>query len=72
MYKEKHTKKGLLTHSEECKGTFGKRDNNCPRCIELLNGAATRTYTQRPEMKDYKKHSCKESGCLDVCTYNDY
>ena len=34
-------------HSLDCRMTFGRKDPNCPRCQELLAGAAPRAGWQR-------------------------
>jgi hypothetical protein len=36
-------------HSIDCNMAFGRKDPNCPRCVELLQGAAPRAGWQ----KDY-------------------
>lgn len=51
MLKEKYNKQGLLAHSVGCKMRFGIKDKNCPRCLEMINGAPARTGYQKDYMK---------------------
>jgi hypothetical protein len=52
MYKAEYTKQGKLKHSNQCKMAFGRKDKECPRCQELLNGAQPRSGWQ----KEYFEH----------------
>lgn len=47
---------GTLAHSTDCEMAFGRKDHECPRCIELLNGAAPRAGWQ----KDYYAKKARE------------
>jgi hypothetical protein len=42
MYPKETTAEGVTKHSRRCQSTFGRRDWNCHRCVELLLGAAPR------------------------------
>lgn len=52
---------------------FGRKDMSCPRCLELVNGAAPKTWNIRTKtLKAAVKHDCKVSGCAIVCTFGDW
>lgn len=83
MYQEARKKDGSLTHSAQCQMTFGRKDENCPRCQELLNGAAPRAgwqkkyfeqkkRTEEMELAAIRSHDCKKSNCSVVCTFGDW
>lgn len=68
-------------HKLTCRMMWGRKDPSCPRCIELLNGAAARDgwqkdYFIRKEKRDQqwtkelKTHDCKT--CSPVCTRFDW
>jgi hypothetical protein len=38
----------ITKHKDDCKMTFGRKDATCPRCAELLAGAAPRSWS-RPQ-----------------------
>jgi hypothetical protein len=78
-YPELRKKDGTLKHSTECKMSFGKKDPQCPRCIELLNGAQPRkSWDQLNKINEARRidairnHDCKKSGCGPVCTFGDW
>lgn len=61
-------------HSKTCKMAFGRKDPNCPRCIELLNGAkpiawnpSRRAAIEAQQIKMIKSHKCTPA-CGPVCT----
>ena len=79
MYIAIRNKDGSLKHSYECTAAFGRKDTECPRCQELLAGAAPRAGWQKEyyELKALNDkiaalpHKCT-SHCFPVCTHNDY
>jgi formamidopyrimidine-DNA glycosylase len=42
MYARELNANGTTKHSRHCQSTFGRRDWNCHRCVELILGAAPR------------------------------
>jgi len=71
------------TTKHTCGGpSFGRKTPGCPRCDELIAGAApVRWNIQRPEV--HVPHRCKGSGCSadpdrnggrfgGVCTFGDW
>jgi len=42
MYLRETTADGKTKHSRWCQAAFGRRDWRCPRCAELMLGAAPR------------------------------
>jgi len=56
MYEARYAKNGDLKHSDECKMAFGRKDHNCPRCLELLAGAPSRSGWQ----KDHYSRKARE------------
>lgn len=78
-YQAAYKKDGTLMHSTECKMAFGKKDANCPRCVELLNGAQPRKswdhlkkFNEARRIEAIRNHDCKKSNCGPVCTYGDW
>lgn len=81
MYQAEYTKKGELKHSTDCKMAFGKKDAQCPRCVELLNGSQARTGWQadyyrakrqeEAHILDIRNHA-KNCKCGTVCTYGEW
>lgn len=69
-------------HAATCKMAFGRKDNTCPRCIELLNGAPARSWGGQNVKADVSRsneiashfNSLKHrSGqCGVICTFGDY
>lgn len=64
-------------HSGNCKRVFRRYDPDCPRCRELLVGAAPRAGWQSsrdagPTLKEIREHNCKRAGCGPVCTFGDW
>lgn len=87
MYPTIHNKNGSLKHSTECKMAFGRKDSECPRCVELLSGAETRGGWQKDhfEMKKhaemiedearmahFKSHKHLSGACGSVCTFGEW
>ena len=69
----------MTQHKIDCKMSFGRKDDTCPRCRELLNGAPARSSWHKKHFDDQKKkhlqiinHNCVSSGCGVVCTAFDY
>lgn len=79
MYKAEYNKNGELKHSQECKMVFGRKDANCHRCVELLNGGLTRdgwqkSYFQQKktsDIQDIRTHM-NNCNCGAVCTYGEW
>ena len=76
-------KDGTLKHADDCKMSFGRKDANCPRCKEMMDGAKPRdgwqkSYYSAKKMNDSNRskwvaeHDCKKSGCGPVCTAFDW
>jgi hypothetical protein len=68
-----------MKHTEECRRVFNRYDPRCPRCQELMAGAAPRPgwaapARQRREqfLAELRAHNCKRSGCGPVCTAFDW
>lgn len=71
-------------HSNTCNAAFGRKDGTCPRCIELLNGAAPRAgwqkayYSSNKARQDaqfieaLRTHDCKTARCSLICTFGDW
>lgn len=83
MLNKEYTKQGQLKHSQGCNMSFGKKDSNCPRCVDLLNGATPRSswhkayYQQQVnESQAIRAHFTSErhlSGkCGVVCTFGEW
>ena len=84
MYTPTYTKKGQLTHSHQCKMVFGRKDAECPRCQELLNGTsvarkgwqaeyyANKKGEEEAKIESIRNHDCKKHGCLNVCVAFDH
>lgn len=83
MYQEVRNKDGSLKHSHECQMSFGRKDEKCPRCVEMLNGAAPRSSWQKNYFEKKKaleiahinairNHNCQQSGCMSVCTFGEW
>jgi len=58
---------------------FGRRVEDCPRCIELAAGAAPiqwrgsqRKAQDAAHIAAIRAHDCKRSGCGPVCTAFDW
>lgn len=67
------------THADTCTMSFGRKDPNCPRCQELLAGAAPRKgwgQLKREQEAAFRNalrtHNCATRGCGSVCTFGDW
>jgi hypothetical protein len=83
MYPEVLAKDGIRKHSSQCQMSFGRKDRKCHRCVEIINGAPSRSgwqkqyYTNKKRdeemtISDIKSHDCAKSGCGPVCTYGEW
>lgn len=88
MYTTEYTKCNQLKHSSYCQMSFGRKDMQCPRCIEMATGAPARSGWQRDHfaMKAHnaamdrqaiKTHFAPDGPhatgkCGPVCTAFDY
>ena len=81
----KYAKNGDLMHSDDCCMAFGRKDTRCPRCIELISGAAPRARfggretraqidaRQCREIADhFRSHKHMSGGCGPVCTFGEW
>ena len=66
-------------HAATCNMAFGRKDASCPRCRELLAGAAPREGWGSRAKRDAEQtreairaHDCKRSHCGPVCTAFDW
>jgi len=67
-------------HKNDCKMAFGRKDATCPRCQELLAGAApiaqpwraTKKEAEYARILEIRNHSCIESKCGPVCTHGEW
>jgi hypothetical protein len=65
-------------HSHEV--VFGRKVDGCPRCSELLAGAAPRKQAWRGKVAamtaariaEIRNHDCLASKCGPVCTHGDH
>jgi hypothetical protein len=83
MYNPIYNKDGSLKHSTECQMAFGRKDEECPRCLEMLNGAPARKSWHKSyyaaqqaasnEIKaHFSSHKHLTGGCGAVCTYGEW
>lgn len=81
----RYAKNGDLMHSENCSMKFGRKDAQCPRCIELMSGSAPRarfggrqTFAQRDAQAckeiaaHFTSHKHLSGGCGPVCTFGEW
>jgi hypothetical protein len=66
-------------HKADCRMAFGRKDQSCPRCMELINGQAPRAgwgdqaaRFRAQSLAAIKAHDCKASNCMSVCTFGDW
>ena len=66
-------------HAPDCRMAFGRKDPSCPRCQELLAGAAPRRgwgslarEHEAERVRAIQAHNCKARGCGPVCTFGDW
>ena len=69
----------MATTKHTCGGpVFGRKTPGCPRCDELLAGAApvrwsiTRRADDAERAAAIRAHDCAQSGCSFVCTAFDW
>jgi len=85
MYTAKHAKNGDSMHSDECQMSYGRKDANCPRCVELMSGAKPRarfggreTRAQRDARQceeiraHFSSHKHLSGGCGVICTFGEW
>lgn len=79
----RYNKDGSTKHANDCKMVFGRKDAQCPRCVEMINGSTARTGWQKTYYAEKKAssemfiralaaHNCEKSGCMVVCTFGDW
>ena len=73
----------IVRHKTDCKKAWNRFDASCPRCQELLSGAAPRAGWGR-KVSDFERRQCEEirdhfsshrhlsGGCGPVCTFGDW
>ncbi len=76
------TKKTTATgtkHSDDCSAAFGRKDQDCPRCRELLAGAPARKGWTRPTGETPAQFKASLQAALveadrrgTVCTYGEW
>lgn len=66
-------------HLKDCKRVFNRYDQNCPRCVELMNGSKPRAgwndqkkKIEADTIKAIRSHDCQKSNCGPVCTAFDW
>lgn len=74
----------MATTKHICNGgngpVFGRKTAGCPRCDELLSGAAPVVWAslelkkrnEANESRWLREHNCKNAGCGPVCTFGDW
>ena len=74
-----YTKSTTTKHKLDCKMAFGRKDVSCPRCQELLNGAAPVEWTvsankraEKRQIASIRNHNCITSKCGPVCTHGEW
>ena len=85
MKTAKYAKNGDLMHSDDCAMSFGRKDAECPRCVELMAGAAPRarfggrmTRTERDQKacaevrEHFQSYKHLSGGCGVVCTFGEW
>ena len=68
-----------MTMKHTCGGpVFGRKTPGCPRCDELLSGAApavwgpSRKEQDEQRCREIRAHDCRASGCRAVCTFGEW
>jgi hypothetical protein len=59
---------------------FGRKEAGCPRCAELLAGAAPivwpgmncRAEHEAEQLRAIRTHNCQASHCGPVCTFGEW
>lgn len=74
----------MATTKHTCNGgngpVFGRKAEGCPRCDELLSGAAPVVWAsmglkkrnEAMQLRAIREHDCKRSNCGPVCTFGDW
>ena len=72
----------MTKHSMDCKMVFGRKDASCPRCQELLNGAAPIKWANSFKQNDarrcaeihdhFQSHKHLSGGCGVICTFGEW
>jgi hypothetical protein len=65
----------MTTTKHNCGGpVFGRKTEGCPRCDELLAGAAPVVWhkNERLTVDELRAHNCKVSQCAMICTFGDW
>ena len=68
MLTAEYNKNGTMRHSAGCKMAFGKKDSQCPRCVEMVNGAAPRAGWQKDHYTFAKQQERSIKCDCDYCT----
>jgi hypothetical protein len=70
------TRTATATTQHTCGGpVFGRKTAGCPRCDELIAGAAPVQWATRPDprmLMAVAKHDCRVSRCAHVCTFGEW
>jgi hypothetical protein len=67
----------ITRHNPDCRRAFSRRDENCPRCQELAQGAAPRRgwgqsrFNGARERHPVRAHVCRPE-CGVVCTFGEW
>jgi hypothetical protein len=69
--------KKSTTTKHTCGGpVYGRKTPGCPRCDELIAGAAPVQWHKATRFSytidEIRSHDCKKSGCLPICTFGDW
>ena len=85
MKTPKYAKNGDLMHSDDCCMSFGRKDADCPRCVDLIRGAKPRLrFGGRKTAAEIDAQRCVEikehfasakhlsGGCGSVCTFGEW
>ena len=65
----------MATTKHDCGGpVFGRKTPGCPRCDELIGGAApvkwARSYDEQ-RAREVRRHDCTVSRCGFMCTFGE-
>lgn len=69
----------MTQHTAGCRRVFKRYDPQCPRCQQLIDGAAPHKgwgdHAARQEANRsrwLREHNCTTSNCGPVCTFGDW
>lgn len=70
----------MTKHKDDCNMAFGRKDNSCPRCIELINGAqprqawnAKKKEAEARQLNAIRNHNFAACAKVNgVCTHFDW